>query len=315
MLLLAKHNNVSFHRNICSIFNGKELAQNIQKGVQSNIMKMKSENVNFTPKLVAIAVGKNPASEIYLEKKQEAAQVCGIGFDKVSLNHDTCEGTLLNIIREFNEDPTVNGVIVQLPLPSHMCEFTVCNSVSPIKDVDGFTQTSLGKLMQSSDKPSFVPCTALAVKNIISSLKCDTFGRNAVILGRSHNVGLPIQIILGGDGHKGGFDMTTTLCHRHTPHGEMIKVLRAADFIVSAAGVPELIQKDMVKEGCVIIDVGLSRRVDASGSNKVIGDVHRNVREVASIVTPVPGGVGPCTVACLMQNTFLAARNQMAYKS
>jgi len=185
----------------------------------------------------------------------------------------------------------------------------VCNAVSPGKDVDGFTQTNLGRLMQRTDAATLVPCTALAVKKIISSLDTvNTFGGSAVVIGRSHNVGLPIQVILGADSSKGGLDMTTTLCHRHTPPAELARVLRSADLVVSAAGIPGIVHKNLVKPGCVVVDVGLNRVTDTSGHNKVVGDAHKNVREVASIVTPVPGGVGPCTVACLMYNTLQAAK-------
>jgi len=217
---------------------------------------------------------------------------------------------LLGIIDEINNDKTINGLIVQLPLPDHMCEVDVCNAVSSCKDVDGFTQTNLGKLMQRSDKAALVPCTALAVKKIISSLGISTFGKSAVVIGRSHNVGLPIQVILGADGSKGGLDMTTTLCHRHTPQEELARVLKTADLVVSAAGVPGIIHKNILKPGCIVVDVGLNRVTDASGGNKVVGDAHKNVKEVASVITPVPGGVGPCTVACLMHNTLQAAKMQ-----
>lgn len=295
-------------RTVCTIFNGSQLAQDINTQVKNEINKTRTADQNFKPKLVAIAVGNNPASQIYLAKKQEAAQFCGINFDKISLPYNSTESDLIKMISDINNDSSIDGLIVQLPLPEHMNEVKVCNSVFPSKDVDGFTQTNLGRLMQRTDQASLVPCTALAVKKIISSLGTTTFGASAVVIGRSHNVGLPIQVILGGDSSKGGFDMTTTLCHRHTPPAELARVLRSADLVVTAAGVPGIVHKNLLKPGCVVVDVGLNRVTDDSGQNKVVGDAHKNVREVASVVTPVPGGVGPCTVACLMHNTLIAAK-------
>jgi len=298
----------SHQRNVCTIFDGSLLAKEINTEVKNEINKTRTEDFSFKPKLVAIAVGNNPASQIYLAKKEEAAGFCGISFDKISLAYDSKESDLIKMINNINNDSNISGLIVQLPLPDHMNEVLVCNAVLPSKDVDGFTQTNLGRLMQRSDAASLVPCTALAVKKIISSLGTTTFGGSAVVIGRSHNVGLPIQVILGADSSKGGLDMTTTLCHRHTPPAELARVLKTADLIVSAAGVPGIVHKNLLKPGCVVVDVGLNRVTDTSGQNKVVGDAHKNVREVASVVTPVPGGVGPCTVACLMHNTLQAAK-------
>jgi len=282
------------------------LATDIKTEVRQNLIDFQHGKEHFKPKLVAIAVGNIPASEIYLKKKEEAAKFCGLNFNKVPLRENVSEIYLRDLIQSLNSDKTVSGIIVQLPLPSHLSEINICNSVSPHKDVDGFTQTNLGKLMQSVGENSLIPCTALAVKKIVASLdiKAPT---NAVVIGRSHNVGLPIQIILGADQTKGGFDLTVTLCHRNTPPADLIASLSSADLVVSAAGVPGLLHKNIIKPGSVIIDVGLNR----VAGNKVTGDCHPSVRTVASLVTPVPGGVGPVTVACLMHNTSLAARLQL----
>jgi len=307
----SKIKNGATSRGVCTIIDGKQLAWAINKKVKEDILQTKEKIVNFQPKLVAIAVGHNPASQIYLAKKYEAAEFCGISFDKVSLPEETKEVDLIRMISDINNDHSVHGVIVQLPLPAHMNEIRVCNTVIPNKDVDGFTQTNLGMLMQRTDNSRLVPCTALAVKKIISSLNMHTFGLSAVVIGRSHNVGLPIQVILGADRLKGGFDMTTTLCHRHTPPEKLKSVLASSDVVISAAGVQGIIHKDIIKPGCIVIDVGLNRIQDSSGKNKVVGDADVNVCEVASAVTPVPGGVGPCTVACLMLNTFKAATSEL----
>lgn len=295
-------------RSVCTLFRGSQLALEIRDRVRVGV-EAREHNVR-PPKLVAIAVGNEPASQIYLARKQEAATYCGITFDQVRLSEEVREAELVDVIQQVNKDNSVDGLIVQLPLPPHLNEVRVCNSVSPDKDVDGFTQTNLGRLMQNVEEASLVPCTALAVRKITESvLGPGYFGRSAVVIGRSHNVGLPIQVILGADRAKGGLDLTTSLCHRHTPRPLLARLVRGADLVVSAAGVPGIVDRAMVRPGAVLVDVGLNRIVE-QGRHVVTGDFCRSVREVASVVTPVPGGVGPCTVACLMENTLVAARNR-----
>lgn len=296
-------------RSLATIFRGKDLADDILEKVRSSVSAVQIRNPGWRPKLVAVAVGNHPASKIYLARKAEAAKHCGIVLDQLSLPDTVSQEKLLNIIREANSETSVHGVIVQLPLPAHMSEIRVCNEVLPSKDVDGFTQTSLGQLIQGQTG-GMVPCTALAVSRIVHRIGGHWEGKEAVVVGRSHNVGLPIQIILGSDSTKGGLDMTTTLCHRYTPPQHLSRAVSGADLVVSAAGVPGIITRDMVKPGAVLIDVGLTR-VCHGGRNIVVGDVARDVTKVASWVTPVPGGVGPCTVACLMHNTLLAATHTL----
>ena len=161
---------MSSRRHVCTIFNGVKLAQMIKEEVRKEIQSIQQSKPSFKPKLVAIAVGNNPASKIYLQKKSEAAQYCGLGFDRISLHSDTTELELLKLVDSLNHDRDVDGLIVQLPLPDHMREYVVCNAVSPSKDVDGFTQTNLGRLMQSVDRDSLMPCTALAVKRIVQEI-------------------------------------------------------------------------------------------------------------------------------------------------
>eukprot|EP00088_Acartia_fossae_P026366 TRINITY_DN27183_c0_g1_i2.p1 TRINITY_DN27183_c0_g1~~TRINITY_DN27183_c0_g1_i2.p1 ORF type:complete len:190 (-),score=17.79 TRINITY_DN27183_c0_g1_i2:391-915(-) len=174
-------------------------------------------------------------------------------------------------------------------------------------------------MIQSINSSTMLPCTALAVKKIIEAEKIETYGRNAVVIGRSHNVGLPIAIILGADRSKGGFDMTTAICHRATPTHQLSKVCKTADIIVSAAGVPGLVDSSMVKPGSLLVDVGLNRVKSKQNNNTtrdvVIGDFNKNVSQVECRLTPVPGGVGPCTVACLLHNTLLAAKLQHGLES
>ncbi|XP_023344615.1 bifunctional methylenetetrahydrofolate dehydrogenase/cyclohydrolase, mitochondrial isoform X2 [Eurytemora carolleeae] len=296
-------------RELATIFNGHQLANKIKREVKEEILLNQSFKSSFSPQFVAIAVGHNPASKIYLEKKQEVAEECGLKGQVIHLSEDTFESKILGLIHDLNEDPSIHGIIVQLPLPLHLSEIQICNAVHPSKDVDGFTQTNLGKLMQTTES-TILPCTALAVKRIVEELKMITLGKNAVVIGRSHNVGLPISIILGADMTKGGFDMTTVSCHRATPTHQLTRACLGADLIVSAAGVPGLVNKYLIKPGSILIDVGLNRIRTAAGKNIVVGDMTKDVNEVAGVVTPVPGGVGPCTVACLMYNTLLAAKLQ-----
>lgn len=243
----------------------------------------------------------------------KAAKSSSIDCDILHVPSDTKEEDLLNMITDLNNDASVNGIIVQLPLPSHMSEIKVCNSVDPSKDVDGFTQINLGRTLQNIGTCPMVPCTVLAVKKIVEAMKINTYAANAVVIGRSHNVGMPIAVMLASDAEKGGFDMTTTLCHRYTPLSVTAAACRTADLIVSAAGVPSLIKAEMVKEGVAVVDVAITRVTDERGKNVVVGDVDKGVKDVAGIITPVPGGVGPVTVACLMYNTLLAAKIQHGF--
>jgi len=295
-------------RGLATMFQGKLLAAEILAEVKQGVAALGSK-----PSLVAIAVGNHPASKIYLTRKAEAAEVCGVEYQQLAFPPTITEKELIEVIEGLNTDSSVHGVIVQLPLPPHMSESRICNSVLPDKDVDGFTGASLGRLVQGEN--GLVPCTALAVREIVkratsfssgSDQEPSWRGKRAVVVGRSHNVGLPIQILLGSDGDKGGLDMTVTLCHRYTPPEDLAKAVQASDLVVSAAGVPGIITREIVKPGAVLVDVGLTR-VCHLGKNLVVGDVHKEARQVASLVTPVPGGVGPCTVACLMSNTLRAA--------
>lgn len=260
------------------------------------------------PKLCAILVGNDPASKTYVTRKVKAAETIGIESEVIRLDSDITQEKLIAKVNSLNEDPSVNGLIVQLPLPKGMNEREACEAVSPIKDVDGFHLENMGKLCL--DLKGIVPATALAVKELIVRTKVETFGKNAVVVGRSKHVGLPMALLLHSDGkgETNALDMTTTICHRYTPHTELEKYTRLADVIVMAAGVPGLLTKEMVKPGACVIDVGITRVKSTDGKFKLVGDVDfDNVKEVAGYITPVPGGVGPMTVAMLMKNTYLAA--------
>ena len=298
-------------RGVATIIKGQDAAKKIMGQVSLDLELLRHGGIQ--PKLVPVVVGDVAASRIYLDNKRKAAIKAGLVFEEKVVPNDIDQATLLNIIDDLNQDPTVHGIIVQLPIPKHLDEFAICNAVDTVKDVDGFTIKNLGNLVQGVGLgDSFVPCTPLAAYKILQTCIPEDYnfmGKNAVVAGRSHNVGLPIAMILSHDHIKGGLDITTTICHRYTPHEELVEAVSKADVVVSAAGVPGLIQKHFVKPGAIVIDVGINRIIK-DGKSKIVGDVDPQVAEVAGFMTPVPGGVGPCTVACLLYNTVLAAKRQ-----
>lgn len=221
------------------------------------------------------------------------------------------ESELLALIEELNEDAQVDGILVQLPLPGHINERRICNAVCCDKDVDGFNEKNVGRLCL--DMNTLIPCTPLGVQLLLQRTGIETYGKNAVVVGRSKNVGMPISMLLHADGKNetSAMDATVTICHRYTPPADLKHFCLSADIIVTATGVPGLIRGDMVKPGACVIDVGLTRVMDpVTGKNKLVGDVvFDEVKDVAGYITPVPGGVGPMTVAMLMKNTIIAAKN------
>ncbi len=313
------------------------MADRILEPLKEEVEKMRYYSVR--PCLATVMVGSDcAASKVYLARKRRAAEKVGVKIQETLLPRDVSRAELLRTINELNLSAAVHGVLLQLPLPepdlaAH--ELELCNAVDPRKDVDGFTARNLGAAVQrqpalSLGHTAFYPCTPLAVKNIlvhIAALQAGggsgidgigeeecrrTFaGRRAVVLGRSHNVGAPLCLMLLSDVSKGGFDMTTTSCHRASGADAVRDVVSQADVVVSAVGRAGLVTADMVKPGAVVVDVGLTRTSLDNGRVRVEGDVHPDVAEVASFMTPVPGGVGPCTVACLMHNVVLAAKRSM----
>jgi methylenetetrahydrofolate dehydrogenase(NAD+)/5,10-methenyltetrahydrofolate cyclohydrolase len=242
----------------------------------------------------------------------KAAQEVGIQSSLQKFKSSLSENKLLYVIEELNENDDVDGILVQLPLPQHLSERTIGDKIHYSKDVDGFSETNMGRL--ALNIKTMVPCSALAVVELLKFSEIETFGKTAVVVGRSKNVGLPIAMMLHSDGTNpaSGFDATVTICHRYTPPEVLKQHCLLADIIVSAAGVPQLIREDMVKPGATIIDVGLTRIFDPDLKTfKLVGDVDfEAVKNVAGHITPVPGGVGPMTVAMLLKNTFQAARNR-----
>lgn len=241
----------------------------------------------------------------------QAAQDVGIDSETKRIEATITEAELLSLIDQLNEDDGVDGILVQLPLPSHINERKVCNSICCDKDVDGFNEKNVGRLCL--DMNTLIPCTPLGVQLLLQRTGIETYGKNAVVVGRSKNVGMPISMLLHADGSNetSAMDATVTICHRYTPPEELKRFCLTADIIVTATGVPNLIRRDMVKPGACVIDVGLTRVQDPeTGKSKLVGDVDFDgVKEVAGFITPVPGGVGPMTVAMLMKNTIIAAKN------
>lgn len=279
------------------IINGNEIGQEIRKSVADRVMKLKDQGV--TPGLAVILVGDNPASQTYVRNKQKSCEAIGIFSELIKLPQEVSEEELLNQIRSLNNSENIHGILVQLPLPSHINEDKVIATISPEKDVDGFSPISVGKMMLGQE--TYLPCTPFGVMKLLEHAGIDIAGKHAVIVGRSHIVGKPMgQLLLQKDA-------TVTYTHSKTP--DLPSITKQADIIVAAVGRPNFITKEHVKPGAVVIDVGINR----DENNKLIGDVHfAEVEQVASHITPVPGGVGPMTITMLLFNTVQSAEKTLS---
>lgn len=254
----------------------------------------KLKETGIAPALAVIIVGDDPASKIYVRNKKLACEFCGIQSLEFALPADTTQEELLALVEKLNEDNSVSGILCQLPLPKGLDEEAVIHAISPKKDVDAFHPSNVGKIMIGNY--DFLPCTPAGVMELISESGIDVAGKKCVVVGRSNIVGKPMSMLLL---HKNG---TVTVCHSRTK--DLAKECREADILVAAVGVPELIRGDMIKEGAVVIDVGMNRLED----KRLVGDVaFAEAAEKAAAITPVPGGVGPMTIAMLMKNTVKAA--------
>ncbi|XP_052752262.1 bifunctional methylenetetrahydrofolate dehydrogenase/cyclohydrolase, mitochondrial isoform X2 [Galleria mellonella] len=295
---------------MAKLLDGKKISKDIKDELKSQIQDWVNEG-HRVPSLQCIIVGNDPASHTYVRNKVLAAKYCGINAETIKFEDTITEEFLLNKIKELNEDDEVDGILIQLPVPDTMDERKICNAVSPFKDVDGFHIVNVGQLCL--DMKTIVPATALGVIEMIKRSGIETHGRRAVVIGRSKNVGMPIAIMLHTDKkHESGLgmDATVTICHRYTPKEDLEFYCQNADIIVTATGIPSLVKANMVKPGATVIDVGITRITDAEGKTKLVGDVdYDEVVKVAGALTPVPGGVGPMTVAMLMHNTLQAAKN------
>lgn len=277
---------------MAKILDGKAVSQRIKDELKAQTSLLKEEGKEIG--LAVIIVGDDPASRIYVNNKKKACEYIGINSYEYALSADTDEETLLNLVKNLNEDDKIDGILVQLPLPSHLNEETVLNAISPKKDVDAFHPVNVGKIMIGDY--DFLPCTPAGVMELIAESGIDVEGKNCVVVGRSNIVGKPQAMLLL---HKNG---TVTICHSKTKN--LAEITRQADILVAAVGVAEMITGDMIKEGAVVIDVGMNRLAD----KKLVGDVNfEECAKKAAAITPVPGGVGPMTIAMLMKNTVKAA--------
>lgn len=269
------------------IIDGKKLADKILNNLKDRIKSLKQK-----PGLALVLVGDNPASEIYVNFKEKTCKETGFYCERFNLDKGISETDLLNLVNDLNQKANFHGILVQLPLPGHIDEHLVTNSILPHKDVDGFTVANLGNLV--SENTILAPATARAVLYLIESTGTEIEGKNAVVVGRSKIVGKPTAMMLLEK------NATVTICHSKTRN--LAEHTKKADILVAAVGKPKLITKDMAKEGAVVIDVGINRL-----NGKIVGDVDfENVKEVAGYITPVPGGVGPMTIAMLLDNTLKA---------
>lgn len=277
---------------MANIIDGKALAEKLQAKLAEKTAKLKSET-GQEPGLVVILVGDNPASQVYVRNKERSALAAGFRSEVVRLPESTSQEELLTLIAKYNQDPAWHGILVQLPLPAHIDDEAVLLAIDPDKDVDGFHPTNMGRLW--SGHPLMIPSTPAGIMEMFREYKVDLEGKNAVVIGRSNIVGKPMaQLLLSKNA-------TVTLTHSRTHH--LAKIAKKADILVVAIGRGYFVTKDFVKEGAVVIDVGMNR--DENG--KLIGDVKFDeVAEVASLITPVPKGVGPMTITMLMEQTYQA---------
>lgn len=286
------------------LLDGKKTAQSLKNEIAKDVAKMIDAEIE-APHLVAILVGEDPASETYVSAKEKACKSVGITSSVYRMPSRTSEDELLQAVEFLNNDPHVDGFIVQLPLPEHIDEQKVIERIDPAKDVDGFHPVNVGKMALGID--SYLPATPAGIVEILKRYKIETEGKHCVVLGRSNIVGSPISIMMGQKKYPG--NSTVTLCHSKTKN--IAEITASADILIVAIGKPEFVTADMVKPGAVVIDVGI-HRVPSSTTNsgfKLLGDVKFNdVSQKASYITPVPGGVGPMTIASLLANTLKAAK-------
>lgn len=271
---------------------GKAIAQQVRARVKEEVEKLGPSN---RPGLAAVLVGENPASKIYVRNKRKACEEVGIYSEEHTLPESATEKELLSLIERLNRDPKIHGILVQLPLPKQINERKILDAVVPEKDVDGFHYINVGKLV--ANEKGFVPCTPLGIVELLLATGVEIAGAHAVVVGRSNIVGKPAALLLL---HR---HATVTICHSKTKNLE--EVCRQADILVAAIGKPQFVKKEMVKEGAIVIDVGINRLPDG----RIVGDVDFDpVQERAGAITPVPGGVGPMTIAMLLSNTLQSAK-------
>ncbi|MFY9252795.1 MAG: bifunctional methylenetetrahydrofolate dehydrogenase/methenyltetrahydrofolate cyclohydrolase FolD [Fuerstiella sp.] len=277
------------------IIDGKAISAAVKKKVTADTAAFVA-NTGITPHLAAVLVGDDPASQVYVRNKERACEACGLKSTLHRLPAETTQEQLAALVEQLNNDAGVHGILVQLPLPKHLNSTPILDAILPSKDVDGFHPENVGLLLQG--RPRFLPCTPHGVMKMLQHENIATAGKHAVVIGRSDIVGKPMAALLV----QKGADATVTICHSRT--ADIAAICRQADILIAAVGIPEFVKSDMIKPGAVVIDVGINRVDD-----KLVGDVDfAAASEIAAAITPVPGGVGPMTIAMLLQNTLEAAR-------
>ena len=280
---------------MAQLIDGRALSKKIQKRIATEVSTLK-----FKPGLAVVLVGNDPASQVYVRSKEKACQAVGFYSEKIVLNKNITQDKLLTVIKKLNKNPKIHGILVQLPLPQHLDEKIVIDNISPKKDVDVFHPYNVGELFLQKRLPKLdellAPCTPKGIMRMLEEYKIKLEGKKAVVLGRSNLVGKPIALMLLAK------NATVEICHSHTKN--LAEISARADILIAAIGQANFVKKNMVKKGAVVIDVGINRSKDG-----LLGDVDfPAVEKIASYITPVPGGVGPMTIACLLENTLLLAK-------
>ena len=289
------------------IINGKEIAQHLRESLKKEISELK-DKYKKVPSLAVVQVGNIAASSVYVKAKTKSAHEVGIEIIDHHLDESTTQNQLLELINNLNGQDNVNGILVQLPLPKHMHEQKILDSIDPNKDADGFHPLNVGKLSIAShnDENLLIPCTPYGCLLMLNGLNIDLAGKNAVVIGRSNIVGKPMAQLLIKE------SCTVTIAHSKTI--DLEGVCRKADILIAAVGRPEMVKGNWIKKGAIVIDVGINRieiKINNDIKNKLVGDVNfAEAEKLASAITPVPGGVGPMTIACLLRNTMIAFKNK-----
>lgn len=278
-----------------TIIYGNQIAESLREEMKVEVSDMKKRGIN--PKLTVILIGDHPASKSYVSGKQKAADYIGMDSDLISLPDETTETELISLIDQLNLDSTVNGILVQLPLPDHINEQVIIEAIAPAKDVDGFHPINIGRMMTNQE--TFLPCTPYGILTMLKSENIEIAGKHAVVIGRSNIVGKPVGQLLLNE------HATVTYCHSRT--ADMREVVQSADIVIVAVGRARMIDQSYIKPGATVVDVGINRLEDGSLTGDVDFD---SVKETAGYITPVPKGVGPMTITMLMKNTIKAAMNQ-----
>jgi len=289
------------------LIDGKKVSEDIRKEITAEVASMIDRDIR-APHLAAVIVGEDPASQTYVASKEKQAKAAGFTSTVYRLPADTTKEELLSVIGFLNDDPEVDGFIVQLPLPGHIDEQEVLQAVNPRKDVDGFHPENVGRM--ALGLPCYIPATPNGIMELLKRYNVETTGKHCVVLGRSHIVGSPVSILMSQKSQPG--DATVTLCHSRTRN--LAEITRGADILIAAIGKPGFVTADMVKDGAVVIDVGIHRIEDPEKKSgfRLTGDVDFDaVSKKASMITPVPGGVGPMTIASLLQNTLKSAKKEV----